>query len=112
MATVEECREALSHFAGRMSSVDAGVKKKHAPDRALGCHLSDLEIDFRGRLVEGALIDIERALDPHAQIKLTLTSDDLVSLANGELSFTSAWASGRLEVDASVFDLLKLRSLL
>ena len=40
-----------------------------------------------------------------------MTSDDLLKLTSGELSFAHAWASGRLRVDANVFDLLKLRSI-
>jgi hypothetical protein len=41
-----------------------------------------------------------------------VSSDDLVALMAGDLSFTNAWSSGRVKVDASVFDLLKLRNLL
>jgi putative sterol carrier protein len=39
-----------------------------------------------------------------------MTSDDLLKLVDGELNMASAWASGRVKIDASVFDLLKLRS--
>jgi hypothetical protein len=39
-------------------------------------------------------------------------SDDLVSLANDELGAAKAWTSGRLKIDAGVFDLLRLRKLL
>ena len=40
------------------------------------------------------------------------TSDDLIALLAGELSPPTAWATGRLKVEASVLDLLKLRTLL
>jgi hypothetical protein len=35
-----------------------------------------------------------------------------VALVAGELNFGRAWATGRVKVGASVFDLMKLRSLL
>jgi putative sterol carrier protein len=109
MATVDECRQALERLAAQMSG--NGSHKAQLLDRTLSCHLTDLGVDFRGRLADGTLTDIEEAPDPEAKIKLVTTSDDLVALMAGELNFASAWASGRLKVDASVFDLLKLRSL-
>ena len=39
-------------------------------------------------------------------------SDDLVALLNGELPVASAWASGRVKLDASFLDLVKLRKLM
>jgi putative sterol carrier protein len=41
-----------------------------------------------------------------------LTSDDLVALTDGQLNVASAWATGRLRVDASIKDMLRLRALL
>ncbi|MDQ1675693.1 MAG: hypothetical protein QOC93_837 [Actinomycetota bacterium] len=111
MATVDECRQALERLAEQMSGTD-GAQRGQLIDRTLACRLTDLDVDFRGRLANGTLTDIEEAADPKAKIKLTTTSDDLVALMGGQLSFASAWASGRLKVDASVFDLLKLRALI
>jgi hypothetical protein len=111
MATVEECRKALERLAEQIGSANGGSSAPSI-DRTLGCHLTDLGVDFRGRLFDGTLTDIEQAADPKAKIKLTTTSDDLVALTEGSLGFASAWSSGRLKVDASVFDLLKLRNLL
>jgi len=47
-----------------------------------------------------------------AQIRLTMTSDDLLSLAAGELSLGAAWLSGRVKVHASLPDMLRLRTML
>jgi putative sterol carrier protein len=41
-----------------------------------------------------------------------MASDDLLALTAGELDFTRAWASGRVKMEASIRDMLKLRSLL
>ena len=41
-----------------------------------------------------------------------MSSDDLVAMTNRELSFAHAWATGRVRLDASFRDLLRLRALL
>ena len=46
------------------------------------------------------------------QVRLAATSDDLVALVAGALTPPAAWATGRLTVEASVLDLLRLRALL
>ncbi len=77
--------------------------------------MSDLGIRFTGRLDGGQLRDVARgdAADAAtAQIRITVSSDDLVALTTGELGFGSAFASGRVKIDATVMDLLRLRSLL
>jgi putative sterol carrier protein len=41
-----------------------------------------------------------------------MTSDDLLALVDGRLKMASAWATGRVKIDAGIRDLLKLRSIL
>jgi hypothetical protein len=112
MATVSECEGALRHLAARLADLDPGLRDRHAVDRTLSCHLSDLEADFSGRIEDGTVVDIVARPDPEAQIKLTIDSDDLMALTLGRMALGSALAAGRLRVDASLFDLLRLRSLL
>jgi predicted lipid carrier protein YhbT len=111
MATVEECRIALDSLAARLVEADPDSRRRHTLDRSLSCHVRDLKVDFSGQLVDGVLQDVHQVADPAAKIKLTIGSDDLVSLMGGRLHVASAWASGRLKIDASVTDLLKLRKL-
>lgn len=112
MATVEECETALRDLAAKLGTMDAQKRNQVVLDRSLSCTLRDLGVTFAGQLRGGELRDIRQVPNAHAQIKLTMTSDDLLKLTSGDLSFTHAWASGRLRVDANVFDLLKLRSIL
>jgi hypothetical protein len=115
MANVEECRAALAKLAASMSSADDEAKRNML-DRTVSCYISDLDVTFTGRLDSGQLVDIaEHPGGPpanKAQIGLAMTSDDLVALTDGELPFVSAWLSGRVKVDASFRDLLRLRSLM
>jgi predicted lipid carrier protein YhbT len=112
VATVEECEAAMHKLAERLRSPDAEGARGKLIDRSISCHLRDLDVTFGGQLRGGEILGIHRTPEPDGQIKLTTTSDDLVALVDGQLNFAKAFASGRLKIDASVFDLLKLRSLL
>ena len=39
-------------------------------------------------------------------------SDDLLAVTEGTLPFTTAWSSGRLRIEASMLDMLRLRAIL
>lgn len=108
MATADECEQAFHTLAERLAASDQG---KNALDRSLSCRLTDIDTIFGAQLKDGRLTDIRRVDKPDAQIKLAMSSDDLVKFVAGELKFASAWAAGRVKVDARVFDLIKLRSI-
>ncbi|HVF20322.1 MAG TPA: SCP2 sterol-binding domain-containing protein [Mycobacteriales bacterium] len=112
MATLEECESALRRLGALLGSVDADAKRKHALDRSLSCRIRDLDTTFRGELRDGELHDIRVGDADGAQVKMQVSSDDLVALTEGRLSFPVAWATGKLRIDASISDMLKLRSLL
>lgn len=112
MATVEECEAALRELAARLAGVDSDTRDRYVLERTLSCQLTDLDDGFHGRLGDEGLVDVGRGVDPAAQVRLRVRSDDLVKLLNGDLAFPLAWATGRLRIDASLSDLLRLRSLL
>jgi hypothetical protein len=112
VASVEECEAALRHLAARLRSVDAETREQHVVDRTLSLWVSDLKESFTGRLGEDGLTDITRGGQLDAQVRIRLKSDDLVALTKGEMSFPVAWATGKVKVDASITDLLRLRTLL
>ena len=113
MATVEQCEQAFHDLAVRLASADPSARKKAAFDRTLSCTLDDLDITFAGRLKDGQLTDIRR-LDGDesrdAQVRMTMSSDDLLTMVAGKLNMGTAWATGRVKIDASVLDLMRLRS--
>lgn len=108
-------------MAQKLAGADPAAKSK-LDDRTLSCTVTDLGLVYRGRLSSGHLSDIRvddgaAAGDggdgaPPAQLRLSLGSDDLVSLARGELDFAKAWLGGRVKLEASFADLLRLRALL
>lgn len=112
MATVEQCALALQHLADRLAEIDPETRNRYVVERTISCRVRDLGVVFAGRLDEHGLRDVREVDDVSAQVRLATTSDDLLALADGRLGVPAAWATGRLKIEASVLDLLKLRSLL
>ena len=112
MATIEQCLKALEGILGPLAANPAAA----GLDRSLSCRLTDLDQVILGRLAGEAVRDLHVAADgegiPRADIRLTMTSDDLVALTDGRLHFGKAWASGRVKLEAGLRDLLRLRKLL
>ncbi|MFI9273875.1 sterol-binding protein [Kitasatospora sp. NPDC052896] len=115
MADTEECRAALEQLSRNMSGADGKVRTAAALDRSLSCWLTDLDLTFTGVLRGGRIQDLDEtpgAPAHRAEIRLAMASDDLVALVGGRLNFASAWAGGRVRLEAGFRDLLRLRTLL
>jgi putative sterol carrier protein len=110
VATVEQCEQALHTLAQRLADNEAS-RRKAGFDRSVTCTIRDLDVVFAGRLKDGQLIDIGRAAARDAQVRLTMTGDDLLALVDGDLKMASAWATGRVKIEAGVRDLMRLRSI-
>jgi hypothetical protein len=113
VATVEECRKAVSRLAAQLETVDPDLRARHVPRRSAACRLTDLGVTFVGQLDEHGLQGVGETLDPEpdVDVRLTMDSDELVGLADGTDDFLHAWLRGRIQVSASMRDLLRLRSL-
>jgi hypothetical protein len=115
MATIEECRTALEKLSDNMSGAEGDVREAAALDRTVSCRITDLDVTFVGHL-RGGRIEVDDTVEgpppTRAQIRLALTGDDLVAVVDGELHFAKAWGSGRVKLEASLFDLFRLRKLL
>lgn len=111
MATKQECEAAFSDLARKLGQVDPDTRKKVVLDRSVSARITDLDTTFQGALRDGGLHDIREVETTKAQIKLTMASDTLLALTDGTLGFGSAWMTGKLKIDASVMDLLKLKSM-
>ncbi|MDH6113532.1 hypothetical protein P3T36_005305 [Kitasatospora sp. MAP12-15] len=115
MADTDECREALEQLSRNLGRANGNVKQAAALDRTLSCRLTDLDLTFTGTLREGRIQGLAEAPGApvgRADIRLTMASDDLVALVGGRLNFASAWATGRVRLEAGIRDLLRLRTLL
>ena len=112
MATMDQCLTALQHILGDLAANPAAA----GLDRSLSCRLTDLDQVVLGRLGSGAVRDLHAVPSdpppPKADIRLTMSSDDLIALTGGSLHFGKAWASGRVKLEAGLRDLLRLRTLI
>ncbi|WP_338675705.1 SCP2 sterol-binding domain-containing protein [Streptomyces sp. SCSIO 30461] len=115
MATTQECRSALDRLSDNLAAADGELRGAAALDRALSCHITDLDVTFTGRLSAGRIEVLDTLDGPpakRADIRLAMTGDDLVAMVDGRLNFAKAWTSGRVRLEAGFRDLLRLRALL
>ena len=113
MANQDECRAALDRIAQRLTNLDPDEFAEHVVERSISCQVPDLGLAWRTRIHEGGLDPFAPDDDPgSAQVRLTVGSDDLIALANDDIGVAKSWATGRLKIEASIFDLLRLRKLL
>ena len=114
MATAEECREALQALTGRLGEMPEKERASFFTDRSISCHITDLDITLITRLTAAGAEPVKEAAadEPPADIRLTASSDDVVSLAATPANIARMWMAGRVQVKASVRDLLALRRLL
>jgi predicted lipid carrier protein YhbT len=113
VATLEAVEQAVHDLLERLAEVDPDVRRRYAVERTVACRVRDLDIVFLAAFDdEGAISDVTTAEHGDGQVKLSASSDDLIALIQGRLSVPTAWATGKLRIDASMLDLLKLRSLL
>jgi putative sterol carrier protein len=115
MATVDECRAALDKLAEQFGELDQETRTKHVVDRSLSCRITDLDVTFHGRIHHDGLeafSDVPPVDGRPAEVRIRISSDDLLSMVNGELDMARALLGGRVKIDASLGDLLRLRKLL
>ncbi|MCW2777253.1 MAG: hypothetical protein JWN17_978 [Frankiales bacterium] len=112
MASPDEVDTALRGVVARLAEVDPATRGKHVLDRTVSCVVTDLGVVYSAQLGDDGLSGLTTEPCSTAQVRLRVNSDDLVALTEGRLPLVSAWAGGRLKVEASVLDLLKLRTLL
>jgi predicted lipid carrier protein YhbT len=114
LATALECRAALESLTARITEMDAEDRAAHLADRTMSCRVTDLGVTFVTRLSAAGAGQIAEEADgaPRAQIRFAAKSDEVVAIAADPGSFARAWLTGRLKVEGSMLDLLRLRKLL
>jgi hypothetical protein len=114
MADADQVRASVAEVTALMDGVDDATRRK-IPDGTLSVRVPDVDLAFAGRFEDGHLLDVHEVDSVQAgaaTLRLTLASDDLLELVAGRLHFGSAWAHGRIKVEAKFRDLLALRSFL
>ena len=110
MASKAEVERQLGALMARLDDNEANVRSAIPSRKVLRCAVPDLDAAWFSVVENGHVSQpTETSPDGPADITLRVGSDDLVE---GRISFLSAFTSGKVKVDASIVDLLRLRSLL
>jgi Alkyl sulfatase C-terminal len=113
LATKAEVERQLAVLMARLDGNEANVRSAIPSRKVLRCVVPDLGAAWFSVVDDGHVSPpAETSPDGPADITLTVRSDDLVDLVSGRTSFLSAFTAGKVKVDASIVDLLRLRSLL
>jgi predicted lipid carrier protein YhbT len=114
VATATEVETKLQELIDRLAG-DRGAADelgRSLPDRrVLSVHVTDLEADWWTTLEGGRMGRLHGGAVEEADIRVRARSDDLVSLIDGRGSLFSAYLAGRVRIEASFSDLLRLRRL-
>jgi hypothetical protein len=113
VATKAEVERQLRALMARLDGNEANVRSAIPSRKVLRCEVLDLDTAWYS-VVDNGRVSQPSEVPPNgrADITLRIGSDDLVDLVEGRISFLSAFTSGKVRVDASIVDLLRLRSLL
>lgn len=112
MATPEEVEETLHHLMRRLENLDPAYKGLLPTHRTVEAEFPDLDLVYHAEWRSGHISELRPGPAGRPHIRVSLDSDDLIALADGDLGFRRAYATNRVEVDASVTDLLRLRGVL
>jgi predicted lipid carrier protein YhbT len=115
VATREEVEQRLRELIARLDHSDDGARSlgRALPERrVLALRVPDLDHEFWTELDEGHLGELRDGPTGEPDIRVTASSDELVKVIDGKASLFSAYLAGRIRIEASLSDLLRLRKLL
>jgi predicted lipid carrier protein YhbT len=116
MSSIDACLEGIALANERILARSPDRRRELIRERTVRVVVPDLETAFDMRLTVDGLTDVTpRPLEATAaepQVRVTVSSDDLVELAADRLDPARALFSRRLRVDASLSDLIRMRRLL
>lgn len=112
MATIAEVWTAVQSLVDRVAALEPDIRHKYAVDRTVSCKVYDLQTVFVARICDDGICDVHTEAAEKAQVRLSCSSDDLIALIEARLAIPTAFATGKLRVQAGPLDLLKLRQLI
>ncbi len=112
MATRTEVDRTLRKLIKRLDGADLDGASLPSEARSILCSITDLHVDYRADYAQGRIGKLRVVEEPEAaDVKISLSSDELIALAEGKTSLPMALLFGRIKVNAHAKDLLLLRQL-
>lgn len=112
LTTIEQVEGTLGALVGRLGSMDPGYRAMLPARRSIEARCTDLDVMYHAVWRDGQLSPLVEGPAPRADIRILVSSADLDRLAAGSLTFRQAYADGRLRIEASLTDMLRLRAVL
>lgn len=116
MSSIDACLAGIDLINKRLLDQPTAERRRHVRERQVGIEVPDLATVFDMRLTVDGLTDItHRPTDrpaPRPQVRVTVTSADLVAIAEERLSARASLLTRRVKVEASLSDMLRMRKLL
>ncbi|GHD34645.1 SCP2 sterol-binding domain-containing protein [Nocardiopsis kunsanensis] len=115
MSSIDACLDGFALINRRILERSRQERERRIDERTVAVVVPDLDTTFRLRLTVEGLTDLRHhptgvVHDP-VQITVTVSSDDLVAIAEDQLSAKFALVTRRVKVSASLGDMLRMRSL-
>jgi hypothetical protein len=111
VATLEQVEATIASLISRLDSLDTSSRSMLPSRRLVETTCPDLDTTWHALWEGGEVHGVIRGRSPRRpDIRVKVNSDDLLALADGSLPFRQAWQAGRIKLDASVTDMLRLRA--
>jgi hypothetical protein len=114
VATKREVEAKLRELIGRLDAAEDGVEAlaRALPEpKVIKVEVPDLGETYWAELAAGRMGKLRRGVPPAADIRVRADSDELVQMVDGKRSLFSSYIGGRVKVEASFADLMRLRKL-
>jgi hypothetical protein len=115
VATERQVEQKLRQLIRRLEEAGGGTRDSLAgalPDRrVVHVHVTDLDTDYWTDLIGGRMGPLRRGSPPRSDIVIQVSGDHLVELVDGRASLFSSYVGGRVKIEASFADLMRVRKL-
>jgi hypothetical protein len=104
-------RELIRRLDQANGDVTASLSDALPASRIIEVSVPDIDAVYWTELAGGRMSPLQRGGPDEADIRVRVGSDHLVELVDGKQSLFSSFVGGRLKIEASFSDLMRLRKL-
>lgn len=113
MATAQEVEDVVHDLLRGFEKLDDSQRALLPSRRTLEAHCPDLGLTWHATLRDGIVTEFAAGPAPGRwQIRVSVRSDDLIAMHEKRLDVRQAYLDDRLQIRASMTDLLRLRAAL
>jgi hypothetical protein len=115
VATKQQVERKLRELVKRLDQAGGGIHGSLAealPERrVIHVIVPDLDSSWWTEMSDGRMRGLHRGAPNRTDIKVKVESDQLLDLVDGRKSLFSSYLGGKIKIEASLSDLLRLRKL-